>query len=41
MGSVVKAKIGDIEENIREGRCRRVSKEVVGCVQDIVGKNIF
>ena len=41
MGSVVKAKVGEIEENTREGRSRRTRKEVVGCVQDVSGKKNF
>ena len=41
MGSVVNAKFGEMEENKREGRTRRMRKEVVGCVQDVVGKNIL
>ena len=39
--SVVMEKVGEMEENTREGRSRRVSKEVVGCVQDVVGQNKF
>ena len=30
-------KVIDIEENTREGRIRRKTKEVVGCVQAMVG----
>ena len=41
MGSVVKTKFGELEKTIREGRIRRMSKEVVGCVQRVVGKNNF
>ena len=41
VGSVVKAKVREIEENTREGRSRRMRKEVVGCVQDVVGKKRF
>ena len=36
--SVVKAKVGEMEENTREGRSRSIRKEVVGCVQAFVGK---
>ena len=36
--SVVKAKVEVMEENTREGRIRRMRKELVGCVQDVVGK---
>ena len=37
-GSVVKEKVGETEENIRMGRHNSTRKEVVGCVQDVVGK---
>ena len=39
VGSVVKAKVGELEKITREGRIRRMRKDVVGCVQDVVGKN--
>ena len=39
VGSVVKAKVGELENITREGRSRRMRKEVVGCVQRVVGKN--
>ena len=38
VGSVVKAKVGEMEENTREGRIRRMRKEMMGCVQAVVGK---
>ena len=41
MGSVVKAKVGEIEENTREGIIRMIRKEVVVCVQDFMLKNIL
>ena len=41
VGSVVKAKVGELEKITRKGRCRRMRKEVVGCVQRVVGKNKF
>ena len=41
MGSVVKAKVGELEKIKREGRNRRMRKEVVGCVHSVVGKNNF
>ena len=41
VGSVVKAKVGELEKITREGRSRRMRKEVVGCVQSVVGKNEF
>ena len=37
--SVVKAKEGELEKIIREVRSRRMRKEVVVCVQSLVGKN--
>ena len=39
VGSVVKARVGELEKITREGRIRRMRKEVVGCVQHVVGKN--
>ena len=39
VGSVVKAKAGELEKITREGRIRRMRKEVVGYVQHMVGKN--
>ena len=41
VGSVVKAKVGESEKIIREGRSTRMIKEVVGCVQHGVGQNNF
>ena len=41
MGSLVKAKVIKMEDNTREGRNRRMRKEVVVCVQFAVGKNNF
>ena len=41
VGSVVKAKVGELEKITREGRSRRMSKEVMGCVQSVVGKKKF
>ena len=41
VGSVVKAKVGELEKITREGISRRTTKEVVGCVQSVVGKNNF
>ena len=40
-GSVVKAKVGELEKIKREGRNRRMRKEVMGCVQCVVGKTKF
>ena len=39
LGYVVKAKVGEMGDNTREGRSRRMRKEVVGCVQAVVDKN--
>ena len=39
VGSIVKAKVGELENITREGRSRSMRKEVVGCVQIVVGKN--
>ena len=41
VGSVVKAKVGELEKITRKGRTRRMRKEVVGYVQSVVGKNNF
>ena len=41
VGSVVKAKVGELEKITREGRRRRMRKEVMGCVQRVGGKNNF
>ena len=41
VGSVVKANVGELENIIREVRRRRMRKEMVGCVQRVVGKNNF
>ena len=41
VGFVVKAKVGELEKFTREGRSKRMRKEVVGCVQSVVGKNKF
>ena len=39
--TVVKAKVGDLEEDIREGCLRRSSKEITGVVQEVVRKSIY
>ena len=41
VGSVVKAKVGGLEKITRKGVSRRIRKEVVGCVQAVVGKKKF
>ena len=38
VGSVVKAKVGEAEENTREGRIRRMRKDLMGCFQDVMGE---
>ena len=38
VGTVVKAKVGELEEEIREGFLRRLIKEMTGVVQEVVGK---
>ena len=39
--TVVKAKVGELEEEIREGFSRRLSKEMTGVVQEVVGKSKY
>ena len=34
----MKAKVGKLEKEIREGFLRRLSKEITGVVQEVVGK---
>ena len=41
VGSLVKEKFIKMEENTREVIIRRTRKEVVGCVQAVVGKKNF
>ena len=41
VGSDVKTKVRDMEENTREVRTRRMRKEVVGCVHAVAGKKNF
>ena len=41
MGSFVKAKVGEMEENKREGRKRRMSKEVVRFFQAVLRNKIL
>ena len=40
-GTVVKAKIGDLEEEVRAGNSRRMSKELTGVVQGVSGRRRF
>ena len=39
--SIVKSKVGELENITREERSRRMRKEIVGCVHSVVGKNKF
>ena len=41
VGAVVKSKIGELEEEVREGSSRRISKELNGVVQGVSGKKRF
>ena len=41
MGSTVKAKVGELDKTTRDRRIKRTRKEVVGCVQSVVGKKKF
>ena len=41
VGTVVKAKVGELEEDIREGFSRRLSKDITGVVQEVVGKRSY
>ena len=41
VGAVVKSKVGELEEDIREGFSRRLRKEITGVVQEVVGKRSY
>ena len=41
VGCVVKAKVGDMEDNTREGISWSKRRDRLGCVQAVVGKNKF
>ena len=41
VGMAVKAKVGDLEEDIREGFYRRLRKEMTVVVQEVVGKRSY
>ena len=41
VGSVVKEKLGYMEEKTRDVRIRIISKDVVGCDKDVVGNKKF
>ena len=38
VGTVVKAKIGELEEEVRAGNSRRMRKELTGVVQGVSGR---
>ena len=41
VGAVVKSKVGEMEEDIREGFSRRLRKEITGVMQEVVGKRSY
>ena len=41
VGTVVKAKVCELEEDIREVFPRRLRKDITGVVQEVVGKRIY
>ena len=41
VGTVVKAKLGEMEEDIREGFSRRLGKEMTGVVQEVIWKRRY
>ena len=41
VGTVVKAKVGELEEEIREGFSMRLRKEMTGVVQEVFGKRSY
>ena len=41
VGTVVKAKIGELEEEVRVGSSRRMRKELTGVVQGVLGRRRF
>ena len=41
VGTVVKANVGEMEEDIREGFLRKLRKEMTGVVQEVVGKRRY
>ena len=40
-GTVVKSKIGELEEKVRVSSSRRIRKELTGVVQGVSGRRIF
>ena len=41
VGTVVKANIGELEEEVRVGRSRRTRKELTGVVKGVSGRRRF
>ena len=41
VGCVIKENVGELGDITREGRSRRMRKEVLGCVHYVVGKKNF
>ena len=41
MGTVVKSKIGELEEEVRAGNLIRMRKELTGVVQGVLGKKML
>ena len=41
VGTVVKSKIGDLEEEVRAGSSRTTRKDLTGVVQGVSGKKRF
>ena len=37
----MKAKVGDLEEDIREGFLKRLRNKMIGVVQEVVGKRSY
>ena len=37
----MKANVGDMEEEIREGFLRKLRKDIIGAVQEVVGKRRY
>ena len=41
VGTVVKIKVGELEEEFRERFLRRLRKEITGVVQEVVGNSSY
>ena len=41
VGAVMKSKVGELEEGIREGFSRRLRKAITGVVQEVVGNIMY